>query len=361
MQTRAPPAGSASVYARALGADEAWRHVGSVITDADTPSVAAQRQARLIVEHALRLHAPLRASRRQPGIELGVAADGSADARVVTAVPAVPLGPVDEATMAGVGFRGVDDASGAYARLQERIEAEVPAVWLLDRDGVINRDVGHPGVLQPGACSLVPGSAAAIARLNAAGKRVAVVTNQSSRGLGLLSAAGLADIHDKLHGLLGAEGASWDELCVCEDASPSARKKPEPGMLLGALQSARAEAAKGIMIGDSWTDAVAARRAGCAAVLVCTGHGRHLGKALADRGLAPPVTLVQGATPGHVRLGLTEAEVPLRSLLGPESVAASVAPLAEEALQSPLRVFADLEQAVDHVLVLSSLGDRAAP
>ena len=59
---------------------------------------------------------------------------------------------------------------------------------LLDRDGVLNVDradyVKHPGELV-----LLPGAAAAVARLNAAGYRVAVCTNQSAIGRGIFDEA----------------------------------------------------------------------------------------------------------------------------------------------------------------------------
>lgn len=54
---------------------------------------------------------------------------------------------------------------------------------------------------------LIPGSAKAVAALNAAGHATAVVTNQSCVGRGLLSLQGLAGIHARLHELLAAEGA----------------------------------------------------------------------------------------------------------------------------------------------------------
>lgn len=53
---------------------------------------------------------------------------------------------------------------------------------------------------------LIPGSAKAVAAINAAGHATAVVTNQSCVGRGLLSLEGLAAIHARLRELLAAEG-----------------------------------------------------------------------------------------------------------------------------------------------------------
>ena len=52
---------------------------------------------------------------------------------------------------------------------------------LLDRDGVLNQDRADY-VKSPAELSLLPDAAAAVARLNRAGIKVAVVTNQSAVG-----------------------------------------------------------------------------------------------------------------------------------------------------------------------------------
>ena len=151
-----------------------------------------------------------------------------------------------------------------------------PKLWLVDRDGCINEDVGAPGVLRADELSLIPGSAGAVRRLRLAG-RVAIVTNQSARGKGLLSAAELDAIHEALRhqlattargGRVGRE--QWDALYVCEDAGPSGRKKPSAGMVVQALDDFGCAPSEAVMIGDSWSDVVAARRAGCVGVLLAT-------------------------------------------------------------------------------------------
>jgi D-glycero-D-manno-heptose 1,7-bisphosphate phosphatase len=73
---------------------------------------------------------------------------------------------------------------------------------LLDRDGVINEDVGSPGVLSVDTFTLIPGAAAAIARLKLAGASVCVVTNQTCVGKGLISEVELSDIHSRMRDLL---------------------------------------------------------------------------------------------------------------------------------------------------------------
>src|SRR5205823_229220 len=69
----------------------------------------------------------------------------------------------------------------------------------LDRDGTIVDDP-PPGFLhEPGKVRLLPGAAAAIRRLNAAGWLVVVATNQSGIGRGLFDAAAYSAVHGARH------------------------------------------------------------------------------------------------------------------------------------------------------------------
>lgn len=145
---------------------------------------------------------------------------------------------------------------------------------LLDRDGVVNVDRSD-SVKRLDELVLIPGSAAAIARLNASGIKVAVVTNQSVVGRGVIPARQLEVIHERLAELLAREGARLDGLFVCTDppGAPSQRRKPRPGMLIEALQRFGARPAETPMIGDDLRDLEAAHAAGCPRVLVRTGKG----------------------------------------------------------------------------------------
>jgi D-glycero-D-manno-heptose 1,7-bisphosphate phosphatase len=145
---------------------------------------------------------------------------------------------------------------------------------LLDRDGVINEH-RVDGVKTPDELVLLSGSAAAIARLNAAGVKVALVVNEPTVGRGQLSMQAMERIHAELRARLARDGAHLDAVLVCTDppdrASP--RRKPGPGMLLEALRQFRAAAGDTPMIGDDLVDLQAAKAAGCRRVLVRTGRG----------------------------------------------------------------------------------------
>ena len=62
---------------------------------------------------------------------------------------------------------------------------------ILDRDGVINRVTRGQYITSPEMIELLPGAADAVARLNAAGYSIVVVSNQQCVALGLLTSEGL--------------------------------------------------------------------------------------------------------------------------------------------------------------------------
>lgn len=145
---------------------------------------------------------------------------------------------------------------------------------LLDRDGVINHDsseyIKSPSEWRPIARSLQ-----AIARLNHAGWRVAVATNQSGVGRALFDLPTLHAIHRKMTDALAAIGGRFDAIFFCSHLPDAhcACRKPEPGMLIEAMRRFGIHADRTTMVGDSLRDLRAADAAGCAAVLVLTGHG----------------------------------------------------------------------------------------
>ena len=161
---------------------------------------------------------------------------------------------------------------------------------LLDRDGVINEDVGSPGVCRVDDFRLVPGAAAAIARLNRAGATVCVVTNQTCVGKGLVTELELDGIHRRMRDALreeGGEDASIERIYVATTVStvPCDRRKPNPGMVLEAMAAHGFAPGETCFVGDAATDMQAARRAGAGVtrVLVGTGYGEPLYEALLRR------------------------------------------------------------------------------
>jgi D-glycero-D-manno-heptose 1,7-bisphosphate phosphatase len=148
---------------------------------------------------------------------------------------------------------------------------------LLDRDGVLNEDrAGY--VKHPGELVIIPRAGEACALLNRAGIKIAVVSNQSAVGRGIISAQMLERIHDKLRSALAADGGRIDLIVMCTDAPgvESSRRKPQPGMLREAMEHFRVVREQTVMIGDQLSDLVAARAAGVTPILVRTGKGAEL-------------------------------------------------------------------------------------
>lgn len=146
---------------------------------------------------------------------------------------------------------------------------------LLDRDGVINVSPGKSYVMSPQELTLIEGTGQAISLLNKAHIKVAIITNQSIVGQGGLDIKDLHQIHDHLMDLLKPFNAWVDKIFFCPDPpdAPTPRRKPNPGMLEEALHFFKATPSSTPMVGDSLTDLIAAKKAGCPRHLVRTGHG----------------------------------------------------------------------------------------
>ncbi len=147
---------------------------------------------------------------------------------------------------------------------------------VLDRDGVINHDSEH-FIKSPEEWRPIPGSIEAIARLNHAGYRVVVATNQSGIGRGLFDMAMLNSIHEKMLKALAQVGGRLDAIFFCPHTGDSRCecRKPRPGMLLEIGKRFNADLADVPCIGDSLRDLQAAEAAGAQPMLVLTGKGEQ--------------------------------------------------------------------------------------
>lgn len=157
---------------------------------------------------------------------------------------------------------------------------------VVDRDGVINRD-SVAFVRTAWEWRPLPGSLEALGLLAGAGFTVAVATNQSGVGRGLIDPAALAGMHRKMQRLAAAHGGRIDRIAVCPHAPEDGCdcRKPAPGLLLGLARHYRCALAAVPVVGDSARDIDAALAAGARPVLVRTGNGRRTEEALAGRGV----------------------------------------------------------------------------
>ena len=140
----------------------------------------------------------------------------------------------------------------------------------LDRDGVLNERPPEHDYVRTAAG--FRGSRARRRRspLRDAGFVPVVVSNQRGVARGLLTWETLAEIEKVMRARLlnvGVHGIAFyycahdvDEGCSC--------RKPKPGLLFRAAEVHDLDLRASVMVGDSWRDVEAGRRAGCRTVLL---------------------------------------------------------------------------------------------
>lgn len=148
-----------------------------------------------------------------------------------------------------------------------------PAVFL-DRDGTINEEMGYINHLS--RFRLLPQTVPAIRRLNEAGVKVVVVTNQSGAARGYFPAGLVDEVHEHLNQLLAAGGAHLDGIYAClhgpEDDCDC--RKPLPTLMEQAARDLDLDLARSYAVGDRYKDLETAANAGAKGILVLTGYGR---------------------------------------------------------------------------------------
>ncbi len=146
-----------------------------------------------------------------------------------------------------------------------------PAAVLLDRDGTLIHDVPYNG--DPSKVVPMPGAREALDRLREAGVRLAVVSNQSGVGRGLVTLEEVEAVNRRIEELLGPLGP-WlvcphrpNEGCGC--------RKPRAGLVVRAAETLGVDPRRCAVVGDVGSDVEAAHAAGARAVLVPTPRTRR--------------------------------------------------------------------------------------
>jgi D-glycero-D-manno-heptose 1,7-bisphosphate phosphatase len=148
----------------------------------------------------------------------------------------------------------------------------------LDRDGTINEEVGYLTSLE--MLRLIPGVGAAIKRLNQAGFKVVVVTNQAGVARGYFTESLVKEANARLEQMLLDTGAKLDGIYYCphhptEGNSPYTVacdcRKPKIGLMNRAAQDIDIDIKNSYMVGDKWSDVELGQRAGSRTVLVRSG------------------------------------------------------------------------------------------
>lgn len=146
---------------------------------------------------------------------------------------------------------------------------ETRNVLFLDRDGVINVDVGY--LSNPAQLEFIPGAIEAMKEAQTRGYDIIVVTNQSGVARGYYTEEDVQALHAEMSRRLEAEGVKvlayyycphHPEGSVAEYTKDCDCRKPNPGMLTKAIQDWNVDVDGSFLVGDKPSDAQAAESIG---------------------------------------------------------------------------------------------------
>jgi D-glycero-D-manno-heptose 1,7-bisphosphate phosphatase len=147
------------------------------------------------------------------------------------------------------------------------------AAIMLDRDGVVNRELGR-AVRSWDEFEFLPGVFQAFQQLAMLQIPVVVLSNQSAIGRGWVSSETVDAIHREMMGRIRGAGGRIDDVMVCPHAPESecSCRKPKPGLLLETAIKHRFDLRWAVMVGDSHRDIEAAQAANAIPLMVRSGH-----------------------------------------------------------------------------------------
>lgn len=158
---------------------------------------------------------------------------------------------------------------------------------VLDRDGCLTVEEHH--LTDPTRLAALPGARDAVRRAASAGRRIAVVTNQSVVGRGMVTPATMVEMHQRLVEIFPDVEVVYH--CPHRPEAGCPCRKPLPMMPRAALDDLGLDPERTVLVGDKSTDLEAGRAAGLDVVLVRTGHGEHEAARVVRAGLPVVDTL----------------------------------------------------------------------
>jgi len=153
---------------------------------------------------------------------------------------------------------------------KHKVKNDEPGKTLfLDRDGVVNVDHGY--VSQPKDFEFIDGVFSACKQFQDAGYKIVIITNQSGIGRGYYSEQDFAELTTWMVEQFKKYGVDILAVYYCPHHPVKANapylqecdcRKPQPGMLLQAINEHKLSPNSSIMIGDKASDMQAASAAG---------------------------------------------------------------------------------------------------
>src|SRR5690242_3145075 len=158
-----------------------------------------------------------------------------------------------------------------------------PAIFL-DRDGTIIEDRNY--IRRPEEVVILAGATSALRRLQAAGFKLFIVSNQSGVGRGYFTLADVEKVNEHIRQEFGRDGAKFEKIYVAPEApdTPSRGRKPSPQFLFDARDEFGIDLAQSYMIGDKMIDLECGWNAGVKkSILVRTGYGAQVARETAHK------------------------------------------------------------------------------
>ena len=152
----------------------------------------------------------------------------------------------------------------------------------LDRDGTIIVEKHYLHKVED--VLLIAGAGPALKRLQQAGFKLFIVSNQSGIGRGYFTVAEVDKVNRHLAEELAREGVRFEKIYIAPEApdAPSRGRKPSPQFIFDARDEFGLALARSYIIGDKQVDVECGWNAGLKkSILVRTGYGAELERSLA--------------------------------------------------------------------------------
>lgn len=165
----------------------------------------------------------------------------------------------------------------------------------LDRDGTLIVEKHY--LADPSGVELCAGAAEGLRRLQGAGFRLVMISNQSGIARGILTEAKVRAVNARMAELLAPHGVTFAALYWCPHGpnGTCTCRKPAPGMIHRAVTELGGDLRNAWVIGDRVADLDLARGLGLPSLLVRTGYGCETEFRLLERPTAIVDTLAAAA------------------------------------------------------------------
>lgn len=147
----------------------------------------------------------------------------------------------------------------------------------LDRDGTLIAEKNY--LCKPEDVSVFPGAGAALKKLQDAGYKLFIVSNQSGVGRGYFTLDDVEKVNRRVCDDFARDGVRFEKIYIAPEApdQPSRGRKPSPQFLFDARDEFGIDLSQSYVIGDKLIDLECGWNAGTRkSLLVRTGYGAEL-------------------------------------------------------------------------------------